>query len=145
MGQRRSAFTSSNLIRLQIPPYIYCPSPFQSTPSNIPIRSFVQVPANKEAAMMQAVAGQPITAGIEADDNLQFYSSGVYSGPCGTDINHAILIVGYGVTRANKPYWTIKNSWGTEWGQNGFGYFKRNHRNPQGVCGIAKKVVYPVI
>ena len=95
--------------------------------------------------MMQAVAAQPIAVGIEADNNLQFYWAGVYSGPCGGFINHAIVIVGYGTSMFNTPYWIIKNSWGTEWGQNGFGKFRRNYWMPRGMCGIAKKAVYPVI
>ena len=96
--------------------------------------------------MKNAVASQPITVGIQADDSFQFYSSGVYTGPCGnTEINHAVTIVGYNTTRGNVPYWIIKNSWGTDWGEKGYVRFRRNVKNPMGLCGIATDATYPII
>lgn len=40
---------------------------------------------------------------------LQFYKSGIHDNPkCNSDINHAVLLVGYGVEN-NQPYWILKN------------------------------------
>lgn len=47
-----------------------------------------------------------------------FYSSGILNS-CGTDINHAIQLVGY-YKDSNQAYYIGKNSWGTAWGENGF-------------------------
>ena len=42
----------------------------------------------------------------------------------GCPVDHAVLVVGYG-TKQGVPYWKYKNSWGQEWGENGFGYLLR--------------------
>ena len=118
---------------------------FQEVNTKVTISSYVRVPQNNEAAMRIAVNRQPISVSIEADDNLQFYSGGVYTGPCGTQVNHAVTVVGYGVTKARRPYWIVKNSWGPDWGENGYVRFLRNHKNKIGLCAIASDVSYPVI
>uniref|UniRef100_A0A2A4K9W2 Peptidase C1A papain C-terminal domain-containing protein n=1 Tax=Heliothis virescens TaxID=7102 RepID=A0A2A4K9W2_HELVI len=61
-------------------------------------------------------------------------------------VNHAVLIVGYNTWRSKTgdkevPYWIIKNSWGTDWGDYGFYYLVRG-RN---ACGIASTVGYGVV
>jgi len=64
-------------------------------------------PASQEA-MMAAVAIQPISVGVEADQSaFQFYSSGVMTGTCGTSLDHAVLVVGYG-TDGSSDYWKVK-------------------------------------
>lgn len=74
---------------------------------------------------------------IAADATLwQFYYFGVFNFPCGTELNHGILIVGYGEETdylgAKIKYWIVKNSWGTMWGRSGYLYIVRG----VGACGI---------
>ncbi|KAM4748062.1 cathepsin K-like [Rhinophrynus dorsalis] len=86
-----------------------------------------------EENMASAVAlDGPVTVGIASSDDLQLYSEGIFDGGCAEDVNHAIIIVGYGTEPAKNEgeeatdYWIIKNSWGEEWGEKGFAKVKRN-------------------
>ncbi|XP_061374819.1 ervatamin-B-like [Gastrolobium bilobum] len=88
---------------------------------------------------------QPISVAIDASD-FQFYSGGIFDGPnCATDsqyVNHAVLIVGYDSVDG-EDYWIVKNSWGTNWGINGYIWIKRNAGLPYGVCAINEWAYYP--
>lgn len=73
------------------------------------------------------------------------YSKGVFTGPCGTRLNHAALVVGYGTTANGVDYWIVKNSWGKDWGENGYiRMMKRNVGTKAGLCGIYKMPMYPI-
>lgn len=89
----------------------------------------------------------PVTAAIDASkDTLQFYSDGVYYDPeCGNkpeDMNHAVLIVGYGVEPNGQKYWLVKNSYGAEWGIGGYIKMAKDAGNH---CGIAIQASYPLV
>jgi len=106
------------------------------------------VPANNERKLALAVARQPVAAAIEADaDALQFYEGGVLrSRRCGAYVDHAVLIVGFG-SRKGRQYWKVKNSWGRDWGENGYVRLCRNCgiNGSRGMCGIAVEGVYPIV
>merc|ERR1711988_1871211 len=107
------------------------------------LSGFKDVPSKNEAQLMAAVAQQPVSVAIEADQSgFQFYKSGVFSGKCGTKLDHGVLTVGYG-TQDGKAYWKVKNSWGTSWGQKGYILMARNISNKHGQCGIAMQPSYP--
>jgi len=74
-----------------------------------------------EEAMMQEIYQRgPIACGIAVPDALENYTSGVFQDTTGDmDIVHDISIVGYGVDNGTK-YWTVRNSWGTHYGESGF-------------------------
>jgi len=68
----------------------------------------------------------------------------IYSDPnCTSErVDHAVTVVGYGTSVDKQDYYIIKNSWGTSWGMNGFGYVARNKNN---MCGIASYASYPIL
>ncbi|KAG4933030.1 hypothetical protein JHK87_047032 [Glycine soja] len=103
------------------------------------------VPVNNEAALLKAVAHQPVSVAIEAGGiDFQFYSEGVFTGNCGTALDHGVAIVGYGTTQDGTKYWTVKNSWGSEWGEKGYIRMKRSISVKKGLCGIAMEASYPI-
>jgi len=111
-----------------------------------------------------AVLQQPVAVSVAAS-NWATYGGGVFNyTECDTIINHAVLLVGYGVDPAAGPYWKIQNSWGPDWGENGFMRLQRSTDcgidtkpldgtgcagGPSqitvcGTCGILSDSVYPV-
>ncbi|KAL2933302.1 KDEL-tailed cysteine endopeptidase CEP1 [Bienertia sinuspersici] len=100
---------------------------------------------NNETALLQAVANQPISVAIDAgSSDMQFYSEGVFTGECGTELNHGVAAVGYGTTIDGTKYWIVKNSWGEEWGEKGYIRMQRGISAKEGLCGIAMQASYPV-
>ncbi|KAG1652402.1 hypothetical protein FOA52_004582 [Chlamydomonas sp. UWO 241] len=111
----------------------------------VSIDGFEDVPANSEAALRQAVAHQPVSVAIEADQkSFQLYMGGVFSDPeCGTQLDHGVLAVGYGTDAVGGDYWLVKNSWGAQWGDSGYIKIMANFAEPTGLCGIAMVASYP--
>jgi len=111
-----------------------------------PITSYVDVESSTEA-LEQAIAAGPVSIAIEADQyTFQFYTSGVLTDACGTQLDHGVLAVGYG-TMDGTDYWRVKNSWGTSWGDEGYINLCRNcdANDGSGQCGILLSASYPVV
>jgi cathepsin L len=84
------------------------------------ISSYVDNPSGNENNLSTLIQNGPVSIAIEADQSaFQFYSGGVFSAACGHNLDHGVLIVGYG-TLSSKPYWIVKNSWGATWGMQGY-------------------------
>jgi C1A family cysteine protease len=107
---------------------------------------FQDVPTNSETALLTAIAQQPVSIAVEADqDSFQFYSSGVMTKACGTSLDHGVLAVGYG-SLAGQDYYKVKNSWGADWGMNGYILLGRGTAfGAQGQCGIQMDPSYPTV
>ncbi|MGI4329177.1 C1 family peptidase, partial [Klebsiella pneumoniae] len=109
----------------------------------VTIDDYEQLPANNEWVLQNAVAYQPISVGLESEGGkFKLYTSGIFTEYCGTAIDHGVTIVGYGTERG-MDYWIVKNSWGTNWGENGYIRIQRNIGGA-GKCGIARMPSYPV-
>ncbi|XP_062090604.1 cysteine proteinase mucunain-like [Humulus lupulus] len=111
----------------------------------VSIDSYEDVPQNDEKSLMKAVANQPVAVAIEAGGRaFQLYQSGVFTGLCGTQLDHGVAAVGYG-TENGKDYWIVRNSWGDSWGEAGYIRLERNMASAShGKCGIAIEPSYPI-
>ena len=102
---------------------------------------YVNVPRYSPSALAKSLMVAPVALALRAGTSyFGYYSSGVLTdyNACGTGVDHAVVLVGWGTTDAGTDYWLMKNSWGTRWGDNG--YFKvlrdMSAENTLGVCGI---------
>ena len=93
--------------------------------------------------MKAGIAQRPISVSLEADQAVfQQYQSGIFnSSKCGDTLDHATLLVGYGVEN-DVGYWIMKNSWGTGWGEEGYMRLEMVEGG-KGICGIQVEPLYP--
>jgi C1A family cysteine protease len=99
-----------------------------------------------EMALEAAVAQQPVSVAIEADQAVfQHYTGGILTNDaCGSSLDHGVLAVGYGVDNGQK-YWKVKNSWGTTFGEEGYIRIEKGKEGTAGECGIRKMASFPTI
>jgi len=95
---------------------------------------------------MEAVTIGAVSVAIEADQAaFQLYTSGVISKNCGTNLDHGVLVVGYGTDASLGDYWKVKNSWGGKWGESGYFRLARSAATGPGVCGLQMEPSYPTV
>uniref|UniRef100_UPI0037E76F8A cathepsin S-like isoform X2 n=1 Tax=Semicossyphus pulcher TaxID=241346 RepID=UPI0037E76F8A len=102
------------------------------------------LPEGDEFALKAALADiGPISVAIDASrPKFGFYRHGVYRDhTCTHNVNHGVLAVGYGTERGHD-YWLVKNSWGVNYGDEGYIKMARNRNNQ---CGIALYACYPIM
>jgi len=100
------------------------------------INGYVQLPTNKYEALMNAVATYgPISISVDAS-NWHAYSGGVYNGcnQVNPDIDHLVVLVGYGEEQNGDKYWLVRNSWSPAWGDKGYIKLARFDHEEE-ICG----------
>ncbi len=117
------------------------------------VQSVVNVKPKSDADMMTALSKTVVTIAIEADESkFQLYKSGVFTGACGTSLDHAVALVGYGTTNG-LDYYILRNSWSSSWGDGGYMQIGKGndpatgkpYNNGAGQCGLLMEASYPVM
>ena len=107
------------------------------------LKSYKQIKCDKPSEILHHLKRTVVPSAVDVS-GLMFYEKGVFTGQCSTSINHAVVIVGHGEENGVK-YWKIRNSWGAQWGENGYLRLKRETKDgPQGKCGITVYNVVPL-
>jgi len=128
-------------------PYIAVEEQCQDCNNVVTISNYSDVERNNEKILQRVVSHQPVSVAIQANQpSFQQYSKGIYSDPnCGTQLDHGVLIVGYGHDPIHQmDYWMVKNSWGQDWGEDGYIRIQRNVNDSRGLCGIAMMPSIPI-
>ncbi len=117
------------------------------------VKSVVNVKPKSDTDMMTALSKTVVTIAVEGDEStFQLYKSGVFTGKCGTNLDHAVALVGYG-SQSGLDYYILRNSWGQSWGQSGYMLIGKGndpatgkpYNNGAGQCGLLMEGSYPVV
>ena len=107
---------------------------------SVALQGFDVLPRGDEDWLRAGVSQRPVSVWINsAAPSFRFYKSGVLdSKECETGVYGSALVVGFGQDHVSgKPYWLLKNSWGTDWGENGYARLVRD----KSMCGVAELAV----
>ncbi len=108
------------------------------------ISDWTAIGGDEDNIAAELVARGPLSILINAE-TLQFHHSGIWDPLiCSNATDHAVLLVGYGVQKgltSSTPYWIVKNSWGTKWGEQGYFQMIRGKAK----CGITTGVTGPIV
>lgn len=107
---------------------------------------FKEVKRFDPVQLAQALQLGPVSVGVDASGlAFKLYKNGIITKWCGTAIDHAVLLVGYG-TDKGTDYWLVKNSWTNTWGEKGYFRVKRDmDSTDEGMCGIQQTPSYPIL
>jgi len=100
---------------------------------------------NEKKIMREIMTNGPVVVALDATDEMQGYTQGVYESSYGPRrehetrknntweyTSHAVVVIGWGFSEAEGKFWIIRNSWGRSFGMDGYLYFRRGV-NDQGI------------
>lgn len=114
------------------------------------VASYVDLSGRTDDALAKAVTITPVAVAVEAKSRgFMFYSKGIISSQCGSNLDHAVYVVGFGTDATkNIDYFLVKNSWGASWGEKGYVRIQKktgDKTDRKGMCGILSNPCYPIV
>lgn len=91
----------------------------------------------------------PVSISIAVTPEFYYYSGGIFDQPeCESDIeslDHSVLATGYETLADGRVIVSLRNSWSTSWGENGYARVlaKDLVKKQFNVCGVATSPVFP--
>jgi len=111
------------------------------TRAGIQVVKHATVESDEEVMAAWVAKNGPLSISIDAMTSIWWsYTGGIVSGCCNTQVDHAVLIVGFGEEDGQK-YWLIKNSWSETWGESGYIRLERGSNQ----CGITYAPVGAIV
>jgi len=111
------------------------------TRADIQVASHVIIDADEDQMAAWVAKNGPVSISIDAMTSIWWsYTGGIVSSCCNHDPDHAVLVTGFGEENGQK-YWWVKNSWGENWGEQGYIRLERGSNQ----CGITYQPVGVVI
>jgi cathepsin L len=103
------------------------------------LQGFIDIDTDENALKAAVGTVGPVSVAVAATIEWQLYGGGLLDLPdCNSiDVNHGVLVVGYG--QDGSDYWIIKNSWGLEWGEEGYIRLFRGSNQ----CHVSEIASYP--
>jgi len=93
--------------------------------------------SDADSIRTELVEHGPLVMSFEPKEDFMYYKDGIYKSSPNKihqeweQVDHAVLLIGYGKEK-NAPYWTMQNSWGDDWGENG--YFRMARGSDESGC-----------
>jgi C1A family cysteine protease len=101
---------------------------------------YISQSAESEMTKMLTYVGNsgPVSVCVDAAP-WQYYTGGVLK-TCGMQVDHCVHVVGY-MTQSSLPVWIVRNSWGEDWGEQGYIWVEQG----KNLCDIAGDVTVAII
>jgi hypothetical protein len=126
--------------------YSYCKN--TTGMKGIRIDGWVNLPSRSTTTLIKRalVSNGMLSVSINAVDEIIYYTGGIVrSDACkdtkAHDLNHAVNLVGYGTDEDGTDYYILRNSWSTNYGEQGFFRVEMGERD----CGISIDVSFPIV
>ena len=116
---------------------------YNKAEGKVKVKTYHNVTKRSPDQLKAALAQQPVSVSVQADQPVfhQYTGGVITSSACGTQLDHAILAVGWGTDPTAGDYYIVKNSWTTGWGEQG--YVRIGIQDGAGVCGVQKDPAFP--